>query len=245
MTSDTGVALVLGTACSLSVAALFPYLLVVAPKLRTATRPIWLIVLTQTLRAGFSMFILAWIGLRLGAPLGLDAPVVRAWVSNRFDGPGLEFMPLAAAAGVAAGGLILILDRYVFLRSLPAGTLDAAVRPARWKGLLASCYGAVVEEVLSRLFLMSTLVWILAWVFGRAGTGTFLAAVLMSAIAFAAAHLPIAAQLSPLNRPMVTRVLVLNTLAGIVFGLLFWRYGLEHAMLAHFATDLVLHVAAA
>jgi membrane protease YdiL (CAAX protease family) len=39
----------------------------------------------------------------------------------------------------------------------------------------------------------------------------------------------------------VTRVLALNTLAGFAFGILFWRYGLEHAMLAHFATDIVLH----
>jgi len=28
-----------------------------------------------------------------------------------------------------------------------------------------------------------------------------------------------------------------------VFGGLFWKYGLEHAMLAHFCADLMLHVA--
>src|SRR4051812_12648272 len=109
MTSDTGVALVLGAACSLSVAALFPYLLVVSPKLRTAKRPIWLIVLTQTVRAGFSMCILAWIGLRLGATFGLDAPLVRALVSHKVGDVGLEFMPLAAAAGAGVGALILVL----------------------------------------------------------------------------------------------------------------------------------------
>jgi membrane protease YdiL (CAAX protease family) len=31
--------------------------------------------------------------------------------------------------------------------------------------------------------------------------------------------------------------------AGIVFGWLYWRRGLEMAMLGHFCADLVLHVA--
>ena len=34
----------------------------------------------------------------------------------------------------------------------------------------------------------------------------------------------------------------LNGLVGLVCGWLFLRRGLEHAMLAHFAGDLVLHV---
>lgn len=36
---------------------------------------------------------------------------------------------------------------------------------------------------------------------------------------------------------------MLNMLAGIVFGALYWKLGLEHAMVAHFCADLVLHVA--
>jgi membrane protease YdiL (CAAX protease family) len=245
VTSDVRVALLLGAASSLSVAGLFPYLLVVAPKLRTSTRPMWFTVLTQTVRAGFTMCILAWIGLYLGAPLGLDAPLVRAWVTHQFNSHGVGFMPLAAIVGAATGALILVLDRYVFLRSLPAVALESVGRAARWKGFLASFYGAIVEEILSRLFLMTVLVWILARVFGGASTGVFVAACVLSAIGFAAGHLPAVAQHSPLSRPVATRVLALNTLAGIVFGFFFWRYGLEHAMVAHFAADLVLHVAAA
>jgi membrane protease YdiL (CAAX protease family) len=244
-TADARVALLLGVASSLSVAALFPYLLVISPKLRMSTRPIWLIVLTQSVTAGLSMTILAWIGLRAGAPFGLDAPLIRAWVSHRFDSQGLVSLPLAAAIGAGVGVLILALDRYVFLRPAAAGTPASAARAAKWKGLLGTFYGAVVEEVLSRLFLMSILVWILAHLFVGAGTAVFLCACVISALLFAAGHLPAAAQLSPLTGPAVTRVIVLNTLAGIAFGLLLWRYGLEHAMLAHFAVDFVLHVVAA
>jgi membrane protease YdiL (CAAX protease family) len=35
---------------------------------------------------------------------------------------------------------------------------------------------------------------------------------------------------------------LLNAVAGIPFGFLYWRKGLEHAMAAHFCADVVLHV---
>ena len=40
----------------------------------------------------------------------------------------------------------------------------------------------------------------------------------------------------------VTPIVSLNAIVGIVSGWLFWRFGIEHAMLAHFSADLVLHV---
>jgi hypothetical protein len=39
---------------------------------------------------------------------------------------------------------------------------------------------------------------------------------------------------------LVTRALTLNGVAGIAFGYLYWRHGLEAAMLAHMSTHLVL-----
>jgi membrane protease YdiL (CAAX protease family) len=43
---------------------------------------------------------------------------------------------------------------------------------------------------------------------------------------------------------VVGRTILVNAAAGLVFGWLYWRRGLEVAMLAHFSADLVLHVAA-
>jgi hypothetical protein len=37
---------------------------------------------------------------------------------------------------------------------------------------------------------------------------------------------------------------LLNAIGGVVFGAVFWWRGLEHAMLAHLSSDLVLHVVA-
>jgi membrane protease YdiL (CAAX protease family) len=35
---------------------------------------------------------------------------------------------------------------------------------------------------------------------------------------------------------------VLNGIIGVAAGYLFWRYGLEAAMIAHFCGDMMLHV---
>ncbi len=60
--------------------------------------------------------------------------------------------------------------------------------------------------------------------------------------AVGAGHLPTAAAVWGLDAGVVARTLVLNVLGGMVFGWLFWRRGLEMAVLAHFSADLVLHV---
>jgi hypothetical protein len=242
VTSEVSTALALGAASGLAVAGLFPYLLTIAPKLRLRPRPLWVLIVSQSVRAVVVLSALAWCGLRLGTQLGLDAPLIRSWISGRQRAIPFESLAIALACGAAAAVLILILDRRFFFRTLPPAVLDALPRASRWKGLLASFYGAIVEEILSRLFLMTVLVWILLRVPGSNASIAMALSCLLSALAFAVGHLPAAAQTGPLSRPVVTRILVLNTLAGIVFGALFAKYGLEHAMAAHFAADLVLHV---
>jgi len=54
------------------------------------------------------------------------------------------------------------------------------------------------------------------------------------------ALLPYLVALMPL---LIGRIVLLNALVGLATGMLFWKYGLEHAMLAHFCADLMLHVA--
>lgn len=61
-------------------------------------------------------------------------------------------------------------------------------------------------------------------------------AVGVSAVVFALAHLPAVAQSAALGPALVARTLALNALGGVVYGWLFWRRGLECAMLAHAST---------
>jgi len=40
------------------------------------------------------------------------------------------------------------------------------------------------------------------------------------------------------------RVVVHNAIGRVVFGWLYWKHGLEHAMPAHFGADIIVHVVA-
>jgi len=66
--------------------------------------------------------------------------------------------------------------------------------------------------------------------------------IVTAALLFGVAHLPAAMQQGLVTPLHVTPIVSLNAIVGIVSGWLFWRFGIEHAMLAHFSADLVLHV---
>ena len=71
----------------------------------------------------------------------------------------------------------------------------------------------------------------------------FVVAITLAALLFGAGHLPTAFAIGMAHAPFaIARIVLLNALVGLVTGTLFWKYGLEHAMLAHFCADLVLHV---
>jgi membrane protease YdiL (CAAX protease family) len=65
----------------------------------------------------------------------------------------------------------------------------------------------------------------------------------LAAILFGLGHLPAthAAGL-PVDTLVITRAIVLNGLLGLIFGWLYWTFGLEAAMVSHFSGDIVLHV---
>jgi membrane protease YdiL (CAAX protease family) len=73
--------------------------------------------------------------------------------------------------------------------------------------------------------------------------GPFWAANVLAAVLFGLGHLPATAALAPLSGALVVRAIVLNGAAGLVFGELYRRYGLEWAMTSHFGVDIVAHVA--
>ena len=55
-------------------------------------------------------------------------------------------------------------------------------------------------------------------------------------------HLPATSVVVPLTPLVITRAVVLNGLLGIAFGWLYWKRGLEAAIISHFSADIVLHV---
>jgi len=184
-------------------------------------------------------------GLGVGPRVGSGAPRLHAKVTGQ-PRPLLAWR-LALAAGLVAGAVIIALDPLFAAHMPPA--LSALPPPgakaSAGVGFLASFYGGIAEELQMRLFLMTLLVWVLSLLRQRrTANWMFWVALLVAALLFGAGHLPAAAKLWPLDAVVITRTLLLNGIGGLVFGWLYWKRGLEAAMIAHFGTDLVLHVAA-
>jgi hypothetical protein len=95
------------------------------------------------------------------------------------------------------------------------------------------------------LFLVSLFVWLLALPHRRQPRPwMFVGAIVLAARLFGAGYLPAAFGIGmPHALLPLARIVRLNALVGAVTGTLFWKFGLEHAMVAHFSADLVLHVA--
>lgn len=92
---------------------------------------------------------------------------------------------------------------------------------------------------------MTLLVWLGAKVArptNPPGPGVMWTANGLAALLFGLGHLPATAAILPLTPLVIVRAVVLNGLAGVGFGWLYWRRGMLTAMASHFCADLVLHV---
>jgi membrane protease YdiL (CAAX protease family) len=199
--------------------------------------------------------VLGFLGLLLSRKTGLGAPLFESLVYRKPDvangaaavtptspksSPG-RILALSAAVGVLAGTVIFGVD-LLFLRWIEIELTGAASAPLWWQGLLSSLYGGINEEIMMRLFFLNGSLWLLT-LFGRKATVPWRVwiAVIVSSLVFGLSHLPAVQAMMAVDPTMVVRVLVLNLIPGIVFGLLFWKRGLLAAMTAHFSADVLLH----
>ena len=92
-----------------------------------------------------------------------------------------------------------------------------------------------------RLFLMSFIVFILMKLTKRAEptTAQLIAANIISAVLFAAGHLPATIMTMEVNAMIILRCFLLNGGIGLLFGRLYRKYGIQYAVLAHIGTHIV------
>jgi hypothetical protein len=218
-----------------------------------AGMPLWLLIAIQLAPQVALFGVVIWLGLLLARSVGLGLPLLEDLLRGNSIRLALRrILPVSVILGVVLGLLIIVLDSYVFQPALLAQmgenalAGESAVRVAAWKGLLASFYGAINEEILLRLFLMSLFVWLGRFIHRKADGSPSLAVLwtanVLAAVLFGLGHLPATAAMIALTPLVVTRAIVLNGLAGIGFGYLYMKHGLEAAMIAHFSADIVLHV---
>ncbi len=222
-----------------------------------------------TRKTGLSLFSLAVIGAAQTSVLLLLAVPIGFWAARRvgFSAPLSESLLLkkpipssvrsavwpSVALGILAALAMIAADGFLFLPRLPelaALNRSFATRAPISYGVLACLYGAVTEELLLRLLVMSLLSIPLTWLFQRRNPGESLhplalwTANIAAALLFGIGHLPAAKAILPMSTLLVLRTIVMNGVVGLVCGWLYARRGLELAMIAHGAADVVLHVLA-
>jgi hypothetical protein len=186
------------------------------------------------------------LGLLVARAVGLGAPYVEAAFGGPApDHPSGEMLVWSFWLGGAGGAFLVTID-LVLIPRFPA-LLALARKTSLWENFAASFYGGLNEELLFRLLGLSGVAWLLSRVWhtpsGRPTDATLWSANAIMAVVFALGHLPAAlAIVGSIKPPLVGRALVLNVPIALICGWLFWRFGIEGAIVAHFIADVVYHV---
>ncbi|NIA31919.1 MAG: CPBP family intramembrane metalloprotease [Actinobacteria bacterium] len=237
----------------LGLIAVIPYTLTLQSNLLAKIQlpmPLPVLILIQISFNSIFIGFLVGIGLLLASKSGLGLP----YMENRLLGRAKPFdfkrvLIFSVLIGVVSALVLSAFDEWLFLPLMARQGISFPenVIPPAWQGFLASFYGGITEEVLLRFFLLTLFAW-LGWHFTRKKyerpTLTILwVSNILAAIIFGLGHLPgVLSMEIPLTFVVITRTLFLNGLAGLAFGWLYWTYGLESAMIAHFSADIILHV---
>jgi hypothetical protein len=198
--------------------------------------------------------LLIFTGLYIARRIGLGAPILTGYFNKEDMGEKVRALLLPSLLiGAVGSGLVILLDTLIFgprleIELLLLGlNLPESINPPVWQGLLASIYGGINEEVLLRLFVMTLIGGLGAAVLRKLdqnlAVGIFWFANILAAVLFGLGHLPTTAAIGlPMDFLVVSRAILLNGLIGVGCGWLYWKHGLESAMLGHFTADIVLHV---
>jgi membrane protease YdiL (CAAX protease family) len=228
--------------------AIIPYTLTLQGGLpQNLPLPPYILLIAQIIQNTVLFAVAIFIGLKLALRVGLGVPIIEGWIKGKpVKGYLKSILPLSIGLGLLAGILIIGLDYLFSLAGSSINITTIQTTPPAWQGFLASFYGGINEEILLRLFLMTLFVWIFFKIkkteTGNPTKASFWLAIILAALIFGAGHLPTLGAITTLTPILIARTIILNSVGGIIFGWLYWKKGLESAMIAHFSADIVLHV---
>lgn len=190
-----------------------------------------LIVIT-TLQSLSYAIILGIIGKILAKKIGV-------WRNVTFNKKGNIELILVTLVGGAA---FILLDVLIFGNFSEVIKESYAIKPTFEYIIASVTYGAVIEEVMLRLFFMSLIAFIIQKIAKKEemNNKTLIVANIIAALLFAAGHLPATIMsISPITPMIIFRCFLLNGGFGLMFGRLYRKYGIHYAMIAHGGVHIV------
>ena len=212
--------------------------------------PIPVLKLLSLVQPAIILSVAVLVGVVLASKVGLSSPVAESAAGGGGDlVSALKPQIIPGIVGGLAGGVSLVLIAAALKPFLSPEVLAllgefGKVTPLPFRLL----YGGITEELLLRWGLMTLLVWAAWRLFHREQDkpkpAVFVAAILISSLMFAIGHLPVAFMLFPEPTFALTLfVLIGNSAFGLIGGYLYWKKGLESAMIAHALTHIVMFTA--
>jgi hypothetical protein len=192
-----------------------------SPEILAKVPPLWILMLLQGLQYSILLAISILIGIGCAYRVGLRSHLIDHWVFHTAKSPSFAVeMKWSLGVGAAATIVLLLLDRSM-QPALP-GALQASnnTEPNWLSSLTAMLYVWIAWKVLKQGVTLPS-------------QGIYQGAIVLAALVFGLLHLPATAAIAPLTPLVIIRAILLNGIAGIAFGWLFWQYSLEAAMLSH------------
>ncbi len=199
--------------------------------------PVWVASLAASAQAALLLALFVWCGAVFASRVGLRAPAFEALVAGRSLATALRPQLLP---GLLGGLAVAVIPWY-----LTSHGLIFEIHSPR-SLLVAVFYGGITEEIFMRWGLMTLLVWS-GWRFlqkssGQPSTGVVWTAIVVSAVIFGAGHLPATRiLLGHLTSTSIASMIAGASVFGVVVGCLYWRYGLESAMICHAVSHLLAY----
>ncbi len=155
-----------------------------------------------------------------------------------------RFLVPAIVGGVL--GVVLIVADLIFS---PINGIGRLIHPPFPTSLVASISAGIGEEILFRLFFISFWTWLVGKIIlrGRGLAIVFWVVSVLSALAFAAGHLPSLMFIYGVSNPsqfspvLLLQIFLLNGLIAIFAAYYFRKYGYLAAVGVHFWTDIIWH----
>lgn len=226
----------------ISIICVFPYILSVQGEfLSKIGPPIEVIFIAQFIQSLILFSVAIFFGLFFVKKFNFKLPLIEAVLEKGDYGTILKsILGKSIFLGIIVAIAIYALDVLFTIQGVAIST-HQNYAPI-WQKLLASVYGGVAEEILMRLFLMMFFVWVGVKLFKQVKPSkiNIVVSIFLAAIIFGLGHLPITASITTITPIVIARAIILNGIGGVVFGWLFWKKGLESAIIAHFTADIFL-----
>lgn len=225
--------------------AVLPYAMdLVSNTLKDSSIPVSQVVIVSIVQSVIMFAVAVFIGIKLYKKVNFSLPILEGIIEKKsVNISWKKFLTTSVGSGLLVAIIILILE-YFFVMMGSSISLYKSSVPVWWKGLLGAIYGGIGEELLLRFCLMTAFVWVVSKFQKKENPTSKVVwvGIVIIAVIFGLLHLPVTAAMTTITPLIIARAILLNGIGGIVFGYLYWKKGLESAIIAHFSADIVLHV---